>query len=155
MAFFDDLSRKVSRGTKDLADSTRLNALIADSKKQIEGLYRSLGSAYYEAHRDDPAAEQPELIAALNRQFESMAQAQDALLQLRGMSKCPNCGAELPQNAQFCSACGARQPLPEQPAAPAASGVCPSCGAPNQPGQHFCAVCGTALSDAPSGSEGA
>ena len=151
MAFFDDLSRKVSRGTKNLADSTRLNALIADSKKQIEGLYRSLGSAYYEAHRDDPAAEQPELIAELNRLYESMAQAQDALRQLRGLSKCPNCGAELPQNTLFCSSCGARQPQPEQPAAPAA-GVCPNCGAPNQTGSRFCATCGAALSDAdPSG----
>lgn len=154
MAFFDDLSRKVSRGTKNLADSTRLNALIADSKKQIEGLYRNLGSAYYEVHRDDPAAEQPELIAALNRQFESMAQAQDALRQLRGLSKCPNCGAELPQNALFCSVCGARQPQPEQPAAPAAASVCPNCGAPNQPGHRFCAICGAALSDAPSEPEG-
>ena len=151
MAFFDDLSRKVSRGTKNLADSTRLNALIADSKKQIEGLYRNLGSAYYEAHRDDPAAEQPELIAALNRQFESMAQAQDALRQLRGLSKCPNCGAELPQSALFCSACGARQPQPESPAP---ADACPNCGAPNEPGHRFCAACGAALSDAPSGSEG-
>lgn len=154
MAFFDDLSRKVSRGTKTLADTTRLNASIADSRKQIEALYRSLGSAYYEAHRDDPAAEQPETIAELKRLQESIAQAQDALRQIRGMSKCPNCGAELAQNTLFCSNCGARQPQPDQPAAPVGGGFCPNCGTANLPGHRFCSACGADLTAGPSGGEG-
>ncbi len=34
------------------------------------------------------------------------------------MRYCIQCGAPLEENTQFCSACGARQPAPEQPAAP-------------------------------------
>ena len=30
------------------------------------------------------------------------------------MSYCPNCGAQLPDNANFCSACGARIDAPRQ-----------------------------------------
>lgn len=31
------------------------------------------------------------------------------------MKYCPNCGAQLPDNAMFCSACGARFGAPQQP----------------------------------------
>ena len=31
------------------------------------------------------------------------------------MKYCPNCGAQLPDNANFCSVCGARTGAPQQP----------------------------------------
>ena len=31
------------------------------------------------------------------------------------MKYCPNCGAQLPDNAMFCSACGAQFGAPQQP----------------------------------------
>jgi class 3 adenylate cyclase len=50
---------------------------------------------------------------------------------------CRACGAESPNGANFCIACGT-----------ALSAACPDCGAPHDPGQRFCAHCGAALAPA-------
>ncbi len=56
---------------------------------------------------------------------------------------CPNCSAENPPGARFCSVCG--QALPR---------VCPICGAINPPTARFCNQCGASL-DAPFAESGA
>ncbi len=65
---------------------------------------------------------------------------------------CPNCSAELPNDAVFCDQCGAslssQAPAPPaQAAAPAAGGedTCPQCSAPTIPGEAFCDYCGASL----------
>ncbi len=54
---------------------------------------------------------------------------------------CPNCGAELKENANFCRACGYRVNEPEQ------SDVkrCLNCGNELKPGAKFCRLCGAAV----------
>ncbi len=52
--------------------------------------------------------------------------------------KCKNCTAALPENAQFCPACGT-QVLPSEPVA------CPECQEKNAPGANFCKNCGATL----------
>lgn len=141
MAFFDDLSKKVSQGTKNFADSARLNGVIGENRKKIEKLYASLGQRYYEAHRQDAAPEFPELMEELNALFDGIAQAEDALRQLRQRGKCPNCGAETAQNALFCAVCGTKLPQPEPPT-PAGPKFCAVCGNPLAPGVRFCNACG-------------
>lgn len=47
---------------------------------------------------------------------------------------CKQCQAELPENARFCPACGALQPM-----------VCPECGAESRPGSKVCSACGKKL----------
>lgn len=51
------------------------------------------------------------------------------------MKTCPRCGVSVPENAKFCSECGAAL----HPA------VCPQCGHAVTPGAKFCIECGTAL----------
>lgn len=53
------------------------------------------------------------------------------------MVQCKNCGTQLPDNAAFCSRCGA-------PQAPAKK-VCPACGTEASAEQFFCEKCGTRL----------
>jgi predicted amidophosphoribosyltransferase len=69
---------------------------------------------------------------------------------------CPNCGAELPEDAVFCDQCGASlgssgapavTPAPAAAAVPMAESVCPQCGAPTIPGEAFCDNCGASLSE--------
>jgi len=59
------------------------------------------------------------------------------------MRICPNCQAEIPDDAVFCDQCGARvagapTPQPELQ-------LCPQCGAPVTPGELFCGNCGAPL----------
>lgn len=68
---------------------------------------------------------------------------------------CPNCGAELPDDAVFCDQCGASlgsigasvvAPAPAPVVAmPREENVCPQCGAPTIPGEAFCDNCGASL----------
>jgi ribosomal protein L32 len=67
---------------------------------------------------------------------------------------CPNCGAELPDDAVFCDQCGASlgssgapavAAAPAPAAMPVAENVCPQCGAPTIPGEAFCDNCGASL----------
>jgi ribosomal protein L40E len=44
---------------------------------------------------------------------------------------CPQCQAELPDDAQFCNKCGGKLEL-----------NCPSCGMSNPPESNFCLKCG-------------
>jgi RNA polymerase subunit RPABC4/transcription elongation factor Spt4 len=69
--------------------------------------------------------------------------------------KCTKCGAELADDAKFCSSCGApvtsaepepSQPAPQQPAPP--QPACPQCGSALSPGQEFCSNCGYRLTPA-------
>lgn len=66
--------------------------------------------------------------------------------------KCPSCGAPLKEDAQFCTACGAKvvsepaeMKAPEvvpEPVVTAAPAVCPKCGAPRTGSDAFCTACG-------------
>lgn len=54
--------------------------------------------------------------------------------------KCPKCGAELADDAQFCVNCGAKQE---------AFLKCPKCGHINKADSGFCTECGTRLKEEP------
>jgi hypothetical protein len=67
---------------------------------------------------------------------------------------CPNCNADLPDDAVFCDQCGAslgsQAPSPSPAAAPPApvgQDVCPQCGASTIPGEAFCDNCGASLAE--------
>jgi len=54
------------------------------------------------------------------------------------MVSCGSCGAEIPEQASFCTECGAAREL-----------LCPSCSTPHAVGQKFCGECGASLVAAP------
>ena len=59
---------------------------------------------------------------------------------------CQDCGAQLNDNAKFCSGCGTPQsaaPAPAQTQQPAAHAVCHNCGAQLAANAKFCDACGT------------
>lgn len=66
---------------------------------------------------------------------------------------CPNCNADLPDDAVFCDQCGASlSSAPISPPAaiappPAGEDVCPQCGASTIPGEAFCDNCGASLAE--------
>ena len=122
MAFFDDLSKKLSqtsadvmKKTKDFADTTKLNGMISDEEKRIQEAFRQIGKTYFEAHKDAPDAEMAEFVAQVIDAQEKIAQYNEEICQIKGVVKCPSCGAEIPAEAQFCGTCGAKMPAKEEP----------------------------------------
>ena len=146
MAFFEELGRRVSdfgqgvaTKTKNFSDVSKLNSAIADLERQIANAYAGIGKAYYEAHKDDPNAEQREGIAYINSAMEQIHQYQEQVKVIRGIVKCPHCGADVSATAPFCSSCG------KSTGFAGAKIVCPVCGAQMAPGTAFCTACGNRL----------
>ncbi len=146
MAFLDDLGKKISQTsqdvvqkTKDTAEILKLNSTISDEEKKLNNLYLQIGKIYYEKYKENP----DDSLAAL---IDSVAQTQTRLYnlgeqvkRLKGMVSCQNCGAAVPYGAPFCSACGSKMNVHQQPL----SNRCASCGTALSPDAAFCNVCGT------------
>lgn len=147
MAFFDNLSKKltdagqsVSQQTKTMSEISRLNSLISDNRKGISRYCFELGKAYYQAHAEEENCEFPELIGQIRELLSSIEEAEEAIKRLKGITKCPNCGADVAAQSAFCAKCGT------QIAAVAAKPrCCPSCGKEAPEGSSFCVYCGTKL----------
>ena len=157
MAFFEQFGKRISdmgegvaQQTKKLADIARLNTSISDKEKKAVQLYTAIGQAYYERHREDADAEELDKIQELNRLHQEIKNQQEEIKQLKGVAKCPNCGADVSAHALFCNACGTKMPqeaesAPEEPAPAAEGRTCPNCHAPVKEGNLFCNQCGTKL----------
>lgn len=171
MALFDDLSKKLkeagqtaAKKTRDLTDITRYNASIGDEERVIRELHGKIGQLYCELHKKDHEEAFSDLIVQVKVAEERIAGYREKIEQLKGMGRCPACGASVPANAAFCPACGTAVPKQEQvetsepaeeieqPAAedqkedemPAVK-VCVSCGAVMDNELRFCTECGMKL----------
>ena len=153
MAFFEQLGKRltdtgqnVARQTKNLADVTQLNSAIADKEKKISQLMLSIGQSYYERHKDDETAEEPEKMDAIRTLYEEIAENREKIKQIKGVVQCGNCGAEVPADAMFCSACGAKVETGADSAEePEPGRRCPNCHAVVADGDLFCNRCGTRM----------
>ena len=147
MAFFDNLSKKlsdagqnVSQQTKNMTEINRLNSLISENRKGISQNCFELGKAYYQAHADEEGCEFPELIERIRELLTGIEEAEESIKRLKGITKCPSCGFEVSAQSAFCPNCGA------QIAAVAAKPRrCPGCGKEAPEGSSFCVYCGTKL----------
>jgi len=154
MAFFDQLGKQLSNAgksvaqqTKNLADTTLLNNSISEKQKAAQKLYATLGQIYYETYKDDPSANGYQTISQISTLLEEINQCREQLGRLRGNNICPNCGAEVPGDAQFCRGCGTRMEVsaPAAPAVPENTQTCPQCGAQMPAENQFCTQCGGRL----------
>ena len=72
------------------------------------------------------------------------------IVEIKGIVKCPNCGAENSKTAAFCATCGTAMPVPvTEPVEVTEQNVvekkCPNCGEVINDGAAFCAKCGTKI----------
>lgn len=157
MAFLGDLGKKitdagqgVAQSTKNFTEVNRLSGVIADREKEVKELYASLGKLYYEGHNRDPKAEGAALIGAINTLKEEIDRCQEEIKRIKGMGKCPSCGAGLSQGIAFCPNCGAPAPkdVATDQAAPAVpQHICPNCGKAVNDDNKFCNFCGAKMGE--------
>ena len=131
--FFDGISQQ----TKNMSDIARLNSLISDRKKKLSAQCFELGKQYYQAHQTDAEPEFPEAIAEVRHLLAEIKEAEESIMALKGIKKCPNCGTEIPVASVFCPGCGAQVGTPPR--------RCPGCGKEVKEGTNFCVFCGTKL----------
>lgn len=162
MAFFNDLGKKVSQmgqitiqKTKDYADIAKINSGISDEEKRIENLYKQIGKQYVETHKTDFEPEYAEMIGQLEEARVRIEELKNQIQSIKGVVRCPNCGAEVVNNSLFCSSCGtkieykqeenkeeATEPQAETVETAPAKKFCGKCGTEIEADAEFCPSCG-------------
>lgn len=154
MAFFENLGKKISDASqgaaqqaKNFSEVTKLNGSISEKEKKISQLYRAIGEAYYAQHKDDPAAEESEKIEEITTLTAEIEKCRNEINKIKGIVKCPNCGAEVSVGAVFCSTCGSKMPQEQQEEESVPEGMrhCPGCDAVVPKENLFCTQCGMRL----------
>ena len=156
MAFFDNLGKKISQAgqtavqkTKEMADIAKLNSSISDEEKKIDNSYREIGKLYVSLHDEEHEAAFAELIAGIHDAEKKISEYQQQIKDIKGVICCEKCGAEVANNAAFCSACGAPMPVvkPVETEAAEEGAKCSKCGAALTPGMKFCTSCGSPVEE--------
>lgn len=114
MAFFDKLGdtiasvgKDVTQKAKDVSGIAKLKLDIKSKEDFIKEQYIQIGKAYYEAHKGEDVAEK-DLFARIEEAKDAIADMELQILELKKARKCPKCGAEVAETAEFCSGCGAK-----------------------------------------------
>lgn len=161
MAFFEDLGKKISQTsqgvlqkTKDSAEILKLNGMVSDETKKINGLYAEIGKKYFEIHSDSPEEALENLVSQVKDSQKKIDDYSEQVKKLKGVTKCHNCGGDVQYGSPFCTNCGARLTVPEAEveAAPAVdpnAKICAKCGKAVNGDSAFCIFCGAKLEEAP------
>ena len=154
MPIFDEIGKKISnstqsalKGTKDMADISRLNTVIADEQKLLHSYYMQIGKKYYDLFSGAPSEEFSALCASIAETEERITNIKIEIQEIRGLKKCRSCGAENHISASFCATCGhdtRNDPLlyEEQPEQ---QKKCPNCDSVVDDNMSFCTGCGNKL----------
>lgn len=149
MALLDDVDQRLSNwinaGTdkaKEMSGSMKISNEIKEEEKKQEELYEQIGVYFYENCSSDAEGQLKELCQKIDESKEQVILKQKQLNILRGMTNCPNCGAEVSSDSVFCNACGSRMKVVTVPDTSKQEKRCSSCGAPIEDGFAFCTSCG-------------
>lgn len=117
MAFFDDLSSKIVSGSKtavnkakEVADITKLKTEIISEESKIKSIYTEIGKLYCDKAEGEIDPEFQPFLEKVAVSKAAIADYKAQIQKIKGTNQCPECGAEVPESAQFCSACGAQVP---------------------------------------------
>lgn len=100
--------KDIAKKAKDIVDVNTVKANISEQKKVIRKAHERIGEAYYKEHIDmgEHAYEiEFEVIGEANAKLKELY---EQLNVLRKVSVCPECGATLPEDSEFCNKCGVK-----------------------------------------------
>lgn len=148
MAFWDNLGQKASEATakamqkaKEMSDLARLNSMISEEETKINSTYYQVGKLYMTMHPHDHEEEFAGMVASLAEAEEKIKSYRQQIQDIKGVIRCPQCGAEVQSGVAFCSSCGA--PMPKVQLVNTDDLVrCEGCGAMVKKGVRFCTSCG-------------
>lgn len=151
MGFFDDLGKKVSdagqktiQKTKEMSDTARINSMILEEEKKLDNIYYQIGKMYVAVHSGDSEEEFSGLLSSVAESETKIREYRSQILDIKGVQKCENCGAEVQRGVAFCGSCGA--PMPRvQPVNMEEFVRCQNCGTVVKKGMRFCTECGSPI----------
>jgi len=119
MELWDNITQKAAAVTekavqraKNLAEQAKLRNQIAEAERTVTDCYTQIGKQYAAAHPENFEECYAPMMAAIAGAQRQIASLQEQLRELKAVSLCPKCGAEVSKDAAFCSACGAEMPKP-------------------------------------------
>ncbi len=151
MGFFEDFGKKVNKfgqdvatKTKNVSEITRLNSENSRTKRSIEDEYRNIGQKAYELSlKGEGYAKFKDEFQKIQDAFDLIAKNEEKILELKDITICPSCGAELDTKSAYCGTCGAKIDRPEKkPEEPAGDQPCKECGEMIPADSEFCPSCG-------------
>jgi RNA polymerase subunit RPABC4/transcription elongation factor Spt4 len=162
MSFWDDLSRKVSQGTRTLSQKSvelfeiaKVKLDIASEKDKIGNLYEEIGRVIYQDYRKGNLKEKSVLdkCQLIDEIYYKINRLNRKVMQIKGGTLCKRCGEAVNASQRYCHMCGREL---EQPTRVVGEGedfrvevlngsVCGKCGALIQQGSEFCPSCGDKL----------
>lgn len=114
MEFFDKLGgtittvgKDLSKKAKDVSGITKLKLDIRSKEEYVRDQYMHIGKSYYHAHKGEDVPEK-EMFERVEKALDEIAQMELRILELKNTKKCPNCGAEAADTAEYCSVCGTK-----------------------------------------------
>lgn len=115
MDFFDKLGeslaevgRDVGQKAKDVSEIAKLKLDIHSKEDYVEKQFAALGRAYFEKNKDVEGAEDAEQFFLIKEAQEEIKRMKEEVLRIQGAEECEQCGTKMPENATFCSNCGAK-----------------------------------------------
>ncbi len=132
-------------GAAKSAEEQRIGNIVEQLEARVTTLYAAIGREYYDDCEDERG-----LSETMQANFvgikdckKNIDELNAKLRDIRGITTCPHCGADVNVNDIFCASCGKR--IKEATTVQSGSGVCPNCHHPIAPGQQFCSGCGLRL----------
>ena len=148
MAFFDDISKKITdvtssaaQKTSDMSRISKLNSAVNEEEAKINNAYLQIGRLYCANHSDDYEDSFGIFVNAVKESEQKILDMKAQIRDIKGIATCTKCGSEIPNNVAFCSFCGTPAPAPKVVVDPN-SVICPSCKAAVPKGMRFCTSCG-------------
>lgn len=141
-SFFESAVQK----TKDMTDIARINSLISDEEKKINGVYTQLGKFYATLHANDYETQFAGMMIAIKEAEMNISLYKKQILDIKGVTICEKCGSEVAKSVLFCNVCGSQMPKTEFNDF-SNSTRCSSCGVMVSKDIRFCTNCGKPMAN--------
>ena len=152
MAFINDVKGKISKTSqytvqkaKDLSETAKLNAAIADMEKQITELYQEIGSKVYRYYHNDPIKKVEDSIQKVSALYQNIESCKKRIEDFSPVKICAKCGTQVNKEMKFCYNCGNEFPMPRPATAETNKPIYCTCGNKISAGSNFCTACGKKL----------
>jgi len=162
MNFWDELSRKLSQGTKTLSQKSgelfeiaKVKLDVASERDKIGRLYEEIGKTVYEEYKrgglkEKSVMDKCQLIDEIHYKINRLNRK---LMQIKGGTLCRKCGEVVNSSQRYCHMCGRELEKVtriveegEGFRVEVSNGaVCGRCGALMQQGAEYCPSCGDKL----------
>jgi len=152
MAFFDEIGKRITQTsqnaaqkTKNMTETVRLKGIISDEEKRINSYFLQIGKMYCEIYSENLDENFAQLVSGVAASKAKIFELTEQIKILKGVTKCTQCGGEVPNNVAFCSSCGSPMTNIAVMSSPNNVIICSKCGSPVVTNVSFCTNCGNRL----------